>query len=131
LNKIYKYRPISSELLAPALVRRRVLRPVLLSAVPRHLAPPTPYSEICWLLARRVVADPSQLLAQALVLGQVLHGVRLAAVYRHSAPGALRESAAELQVRGARLASGEGASSGVLLRDKRFLVDVSVAFLGG
>jgi hypothetical protein len=70
-------------------VRRRVLRPVPLAAVRRHLAPAAPHVWICSLLARRVVADPSQLIAQALVLRPVQHGVRLAAVQRHSAPGTL------------------------------------------
>jgi hypothetical protein len=95
---------IRAQLLAPALVRRRVLRLVPLAAVRRHLAPATLDVYVCWLLALRIVADPSQLVAQTLVLIQVLHGVVLAAVYRHSAPGTLLESLVELQVRGARLA---------------------------
>jgi acyl carrier protein phosphodiesterase len=85
------------------------------AAVHRHIALPARNSLVRSLLAARVVANPSQLLAQTLVLGHVLHGVVFAAVDRHSAPGALRESAAGLQVRGARLASWEVASSGVLL----------------
>ncbi len=87
-----------------ALVRRRVLRPVPLAAVRRHLAPATRDIYICSLLALRVVADPSQLFAQTLVLGIVLHGVVLAAVQRHSAPRTLLEPLVELEVRGARLA---------------------------
>jgi hypothetical protein len=70
-------------------VRRRVLRPVLLSAVHRHLALAT--LDFSPLLAPRVVADLGQLFAKALVLGQVLHGVVLAAVQRHSAPGTLMQ----------------------------------------
>ena len=80
-----------AQLVAPALVRRRVLRPVLLAAVRRHLAPATRDIYICSFLAPRVVADPSQLFAKALVLGHVQHGVRLAAVQRHSAPGTLKQ----------------------------------------
>jgi hypothetical protein len=72
-------------------VRRRVLRPVPLAAVRRHLAPATRDVYICSLLAPRVVADPSQLFAKTLVLGPVLHGVILAAVQRHSAPGTLTQ----------------------------------------
>jgi hypothetical protein len=104
-----------AQLLAPALVRRRVLRPVLLAAVRRHLALATRDVNICSFLALRVVADPSQLIAKALVLGEVPHGMVLAAVQRHSAPGTLLESFAELQVRGGRLARPVVASSGVLL----------------
>jgi hypothetical protein len=70
-------------------VRRRVLHPVPLAAVRRHLAPATRYIYVCSFLALRVVADPSQLFAKTLVLGHVQHGVRLAAVQRHSAPGTL------------------------------------------
>jgi hypothetical protein len=96
-------------------VRRQVFLPVPLAAVRRHLALPARDSLVCTLLAALIVADPSQLLAQTFVLGHVLHGVVLAAVHRHSAPGALRESAADLQVRGARLARREVTSSGALL----------------
>jgi hypothetical protein len=99
----------------PALVRRRVLRPVPLAAVRRHFAPATLDICICSFLAPRVVADPSQFFAKALVLGHVLYGVVLAAVQRHSAPGALLESFAELQVRGARLARRYIAAPGLLL----------------
>ena len=74
-----------------ALVRRRVLRPVLLAAVRRHLALATLDINICSFLALRVVADPIQLFAETLVLGPVLHGVVLAAVQRHSAPGTLMQ----------------------------------------
>jgi acyl carrier protein phosphodiesterase len=86
-----------------------------LAAVHRHLALPARNSLVRSLLAARVVADPSQLLAQTFVLGHVLHGVVFAAVDRHSASGTLRESAAGLEVRGARLARREVASSGVFL----------------
>jgi hypothetical protein len=75
-------------------VRRRVLLPVPLAAVRRHFALPTSDIDVCSLLARRVVADPSQLLAQTLVLGHMLHGVVFAAVDRHPAPRTLCESAA-------------------------------------
>ncbi len=70
-------------------MRCRVLVPVLLAAVRRHLALPTRDTRVRSLLAPRQVADPSQLHAKALVLGHVQHSVRLAAVQRHSAPGAL------------------------------------------
>ena len=80
-----------AQLVAPALVRRRVLRPVLLAAVRRHLAPATRDIYICSFLAPWVVADPIQLFAETLVLGPVLHGVVLAAVQRHSAPGTLMQ----------------------------------------
>jgi hypothetical protein len=101
---------------------------VPLAAVPHHLALPT-FHSVCWSLALWVVADPGQLVAQALVLVEVLHGVVLAAVDRHSAPGTLGESAAGLEVRGARLARGEVASPGVLLKRKNILGPVAVEFL--
>ena len=91
INYLSTYLPTRAQLLTPALVRRRVLRPVLLAAVRRHLALPTQYIDICSFLATRVVADPSQLSAKALVIGHVLHGVRRAAVQRHSAPGTLKQ----------------------------------------
>ena len=72
-------------------MRRRVLRPVTLAAVRRHLAPATRDIYICSFLAPWVVADPIQLFAETLVLGPVLHGVVLAAVQRHSAPGTLMQ----------------------------------------
>ena len=118
-----------AQLLAPALVRRRVLRPVLLAAVRRHLAPPTLDVDVCLLPALREVADPSQLLAQALVLGHVPHTVVLAAVYGRPAAGTLLEPFAELQVRGARLARRVVASSGVSLSSLRFIAEVSHLFL--
>ena len=83
-------------------MRRRVLRPVPLAAVRRHLAPATRDIYICSLLALRVVADPSQLFAKALVLGHVQHGVRLAAVQRHSAPGTLKQDRSVLRLDRAR-----------------------------
>ena len=52
-----------------ALVRRRVLLPVPLAAVRRHLAPTTRDVDFCSLLASRAVAEPSQLFAKTLVLG--------------------------------------------------------------
>ena len=70
-------------------MRCRVLVPVLLAAVRRHLALPTRDTRVRSLLAPRQFANPSQLHAKALVLGHVQHRVRLAAVQRHSAPGAL------------------------------------------
>ena len=118
-----------AQLLAPALVRRRVLHPVPLAAVRRHLALATRDVNISSFLAPRVVADPSQLFAKTLVLGHVPHGVVLAAVQRHSAPGTLLESFAELQVRGARLARPVVASSGILLSSLRVFVEVGVPFL--
>ena len=74
-----------------ALVRRRVLLPVPLAAVRRHLAPTTRDVDFCSLLASRAVAEPSQLFAKTLVLGPVLYGVVLAAVQRRSAPGTLEK----------------------------------------
>jgi hypothetical protein len=77
-------------------VRRRVLRPVPLAAVHRHLAlAALDYSPF---LAPRAVADLGQLFAKALVLGQVLHGVVLAAVQCHSAPGALTQDSPVLRL---------------------------------
>ena len=111
-------------------MRRRVLRPVPLAAVRRHLALATRDVNICSFLAPRVVADPSQLFAKALVLGIVPHGVVLAAVQRHSAAGTLLESLAELQVNGARLAHRIVASSGILLSSLRVYAEVGVKFLG-
>ena len=119
-----------AQLLAPALVRRRVLQSVSTAAVRRHLALPTHDVYIGWLLALRVVADTSQLLAQTLVLGIVPHGVVLAAVDRHSARGALLESFAELQVRCARLARRQVASPGLPLSILCFFDKVGVMFLG-
>ena len=118
-----------AQLLAPALVRRRVLRPVLPAAVRRHLALPTHDIDICSFLAPRVVADPSQLLAQTLVLGIVLHGVVLAAVDGHPAPGTLLESFAELEVRGARLARRVVALPGLPLCSLGFYGKVGDLFL--
>ena len=83
-------------------MRRRVLRPVPLAAVRRHLAPATRDIYICSLLALRVVADARQLFAQALMLGHVQHGVRLAAVQRHSAPGTLKQDRSVLRLDRAR-----------------------------
>jgi hypothetical protein len=91
-----------AQLLAQALVRRHVLRPVPLAAVRRHLAPATRDIHICPFLAPRVVADPSQLVAKALVLGPVTNGVVLAAVQRHSAPGTLTQSRPVLRLDTAR-----------------------------
>ena len=72
-------------------MRRRVLLPVPLAAVRRHLAPATCDSDFRTLLAPRAVAEPSQLFAKTLVLGPVLYGVVLAAVQRRSAPGTLEK----------------------------------------
>ena len=65
-------------------MRRRVLRPVPLAAVHRHLA--LPAAGQCSSLAPRVVAGPSQLVAEALVLEHVQYGVALVAVQRDPAP---------------------------------------------
>jgi hypothetical protein len=124
------YLSIQAQLLAPALVRRRVLRPVPLAAVRRHLALATRDINICSFLALRVVADPSQFFAKALVLGHVPHGVVLAAVHRRSAPGTLLKSFTELQVRGARLARRQVASSGILLKRLRIFGEIGGYFLG-
>jgi len=114
-NYLSIYLSPQTQLLAPALVRRRVLRPVLPAAVRRHLASPTLDVDVCLLSALRVVADPSQLLAQTLVLEIVPHSMVLAAVDRHSAGGTLLEPFAELQVRSARLARRQVASPGLPL----------------
>ena len=74
----------AAKLLAHALVRRPVPRPVPLAAVHRHLA--LPAADECAPLARRVVAGPSQLEAEALVLGPVQCGVVLAAIQRDPTP---------------------------------------------
>ena len=70
----------AAKLLAHALVRRPVLRPVPLAAVHRHLALPAADERSS--LARREVAGPSQLVAEALVLEHVHCGVVLAAIQR-------------------------------------------------
>jgi hypothetical protein len=125
----YIYLSIRAQLLAPALVRRRVLRSVPLVTVRRHLALATRDIYICSSLAPRVVADTSQLFAKALVLGHVPHGVVLAAIYRHSAAGTLLESFAELQVRGACLARQIVTSPGLLLFNLGVFVEIVGKFL--
>ena len=71
---------LRAQLLAHALVRRPVPRPVPLAAVHRHLALPTAGQGSS--LAPFVVAGPSQLVAEALVLEHVHRGVVLAAIQR-------------------------------------------------
>ena len=75
---------LRAQLLAHALVRRPVPRPVPLAAVHRHLALPAGYQGSS--LAPRKVAGPSQLVAEALVLEHVQYGVALVAVQRDPAP---------------------------------------------
>ena len=131
---MYKYPPSAyltiylssqrAQLLAQALVRRQVLRPVPRAAVQSHLALPT--LDFSPLFASRAVADLGQLFAKALVLGQVLHGVVLAAVQRHSAPGALTQ---DRSVLGLDLAGRILALSAFPLRILRFFVVFGVFFL--
>ena len=78
------YLPTRAQLLAHALVRRRVPRHVPLAAVRRDLA--LSALDVRPLHARWVVADPSQLVAESLVLEPVRYGVGLAAVQRDPAP---------------------------------------------
>ena len=78
------YLPTRAQLLAHALVRRRVLRHVPLAAVRRDLA--LSALDVRPLLALWVVADPSQLVAKSLVLEPVHYGVGIAAVQRDPAP---------------------------------------------
>ncbi len=67
-----------AQLLAYALVRRRVLGHVAMSTIGRDLAPPA--LDLCSLLALGEITPPSQLAAKPQVLGQVLCRVLLAAV---------------------------------------------------
>ena len=76
-----------AQLLAHALVRRRVLRHVPRPTIGRDLAPPA--LDLCSLRALGEVAPPSQLAAKPQVRGQVLCRVVLAAVESDSTPRTL------------------------------------------
>jgi hypothetical protein len=77
-----------AQLLAPALVRRLVLRPVLLAAVRRNVALAA-LDVLCSLLALWIVASSLKLLAKAHVRWPVLDAVLVAAVRGDVAPAAL------------------------------------------
>ena len=90
------YLPTRAQLLAHALVRRRVPRHVPLAAVRRDLA--LSALDVRPLLAPWIVADPSQLVAESLVLEPVRYGVGLAAVQRDPAPCAFVQGRAVLRL---------------------------------